>query len=132
MSESNAPLLLAIIEMGGYPNFTPLYERLGFRVEMETSGRRAMVWLKRNAPAVVVAEFNVEPAFRDRTSNLESILATLQRRPGTRVVVFYEPGTAPALEKLRQRFSGFEALAFPVDEALLERALTSAPQAAGG
>jgi len=119
MSE-NRPLLLAILEMGGYPNFTPLYQRLGYRVEMETSGRRAMAWLKRNAPAVVVAEFNVDPAFRDRTSNLESILATIQRLPQTRVVVFYEPETDAELQKLRLRFPRFEALPFPIDEARLE------------
>ena len=117
---TDSPILLAIIEMGGYPNFAPLYGRLGYRVETETSGRRAMSWLKRNAATVVVAEFNVDPAFRDRTSNLESILATLQRRPETRVVVFYEPETATELEKLRRRFPGFEALPFPVDEARLE------------
>jgi len=29
-------LLLTIIELGGYPNFTPLYESLGFEVAIAT------------------------------------------------------------------------------------------------
>ena len=27
------PILLSIVEMGGYPNFKPLYEKAGFRHE---------------------------------------------------------------------------------------------------
>jgi hypothetical protein len=40
-----APRLLAIIELGGYPNFVPLYERLGFRVDVVASQRKARSYL---------------------------------------------------------------------------------------
>ena len=122
MSEP-AKRLLWVVELGGYPDFTPLYRRLGFEVERADSGRKAQAALKRGAPAVVVAEFNVQPAFRDRTSNLESLLAATQRMPETQVVVFYEAETERQLNALRARFPQFSALSFPVDEASLEELL---------
>jgi hypothetical protein len=56
MSETANKTLLAIIELGGYPDFSPLYRDLGFEVVIEGSMRRALGYLKRHAPAVVVAE----------------------------------------------------------------------------
>ncbi len=83
------PLLLAIVEMGGYPDFTPLYQRLGYRVEKVHAVRKAQAWLKKNQPAVVVTEFYFDPEFRDRMSNLESLMASLQRyAPVAEVIVF--------------------------------------------
>lgn len=117
--------LLWVVELGGYPDFTPLYRRLGFAVETVNSGRKAQAALKKSRPAVVVAEFNVQPAFRDRTSNLESLLAATQRMPETRVIAFYEGETEPQLSALRARFPHFTALSFPIDEASLEEALGS-------
>lgn len=38
--------LLALVELGGYPNFVPLYQRLGYRVEMVNSVRKAQLGLK--------------------------------------------------------------------------------------
>ena len=122
MSDSK-PLLLSIYELGGYPNFVPLYQRLGFEVEVLTSGRKAVAFLKKRVPEVVVAEFNYSNEFRDRTSNLESILAVLQRNPQIRVVVFYEPELAEKLELLRARFPNFTAVALPVEADALEAVL---------
>lgn len=118
--------LLAVVELGGYPNLEPLYTRLGYAVSTVQVGRTALAALKTLHPAVVVAEFNYQRDFRDRTSSLESLLATLQRTPGTRVLVFYEPADAAALEQLRARFPGVDALARPVTEAAVEAWLRSA------
>ena len=82
-------LLLSIIELGGYPNFTPLYKSLGYEVAVETRMRKALGFLKQHQPDVIVAEFNFQSDFRDRTSSLESLLAVVQRMPATRVIVFY-------------------------------------------
>jgi len=117
--------LLSIVELGGYENFTPLYRRLGYRVDTVTSGRKATAYLKAQQPAVIVAEFNFQPNFRDRTSNLESILATVQRMQaeGVQIVVFYDREFADRLELLRERFPGFSALPHPIDKAALEALL---------
>jgi hypothetical protein len=86
--------------------------------------RKALAALKRApAPAVVVAEFNFQSDFRDRTSSLESLLAVLQRRTGTRVILFYDREYAHQLARLTARFPVAATLAFPVDAGALERAL---------
>jgi len=120
----NTPELLALVELGGYPNFVPLYKRHGYRVEMVNSVRKAQAWLKRHQPHVVVAEFYVDPEFRDRLSNLESLLATLQRYANqAKVIVFIDPHYLPRLEGVKQRYSIFAALEFPIQEAHLEELL---------
>jgi hypothetical protein len=105
---SNASLL-SVIELLGYPNLRPLYERLSYRVLTEFSVRKATHLLRRERPAVIVADFYFQPDFRDRVSNLESLLATAQSLKDVKVLVLYEPAcpsacpgqTAPALQRRR-------------------------------
>jgi DNA-binding NtrC family response regulator len=125
--------LLSIIELGGYPNFMPLYSARGYRVTVVQSMRKALSALKKELPDVVVAEFNYQSDFRDRTSNLESLLATLQTRsPGTRVIVFYEREQSGHLDRLLGRFQVHALIPFPVEAAAVEEALdrVDAPQSA--
>ncbi len=112
MSGAGDRLLLAIIELGGYPDFRTLYESLGYEVAIETRMRKAIGFLKRRVPDVIVAEFNFQSDFRDRTSSLESLLAVVQRLPDTRVVIFYEQEFTPQFEKLRTRLPVHHALTF--------------------
>lgn len=116
--------LLAIVELGGYPDFAPLYEQAGFEVITERSVRRAITLLKRIKPSVIVAEFNFQSDFRDRTSSLESLLATVQRISGVRVIVFYEKEYAHQLEKLTARFPLHATIAYPIDEERLASAVS--------
>ena len=106
--------LLSIIEMGGYPDFSPVYESCGYEVMVETRMRKAIARLKRETPQVIVAEFNFQSDFRDRTSSLESLLAAVQRLPDTRVIIFYDEEFASQFEKLRARLPVCHALRFPV------------------
>lgn len=108
--------LLSIVELGGYPNFAPLYERLGCRVLIENSMRKALTAVKQHRPRVVVAEFNFQSDFRDRTSSLESLISVVQRLPQTRVIVFYEQEYAHQLAKLQERVSLFKVMAYPINE----------------
>jgi len=64
------PVLLSVVEIGGYPNFSQIYQRAGFDVVIETRMRKAMSTIKKRQPAVIVAEFNFQSDFRDRTSSL--------------------------------------------------------------
>jgi ActR/RegA family two-component response regulator len=75
-----AKTLLSIVELGGYPDFRAIYERAGFKVETINSVRKAITALRTMKPDVIVAEFNYQSDFRDRTSSLESLLATMQSR----------------------------------------------------
>ena len=124
-------LLLSIVELGGYPNFAPLYRSLGYAPVVENRMRKAIALLKRQQPAIIVAEFNFQSDFRDRTSSLESLLAVVQRMPDTRVIVFYDREYQPQFEKLRARLPVHAALAFPVTEAQLRVCLLGVGQDAG-
>ncbi len=111
------PILLSIVELGGYPDFRPQYEAAGFRVVGVSSMRKALAALKQDSPAVVVAEFNFQSDFRDRSSSLESLLATLQsRHPQARVVVLYDREFQPQFEqRLQSRWTIHAAMPFPVE-----------------
>lgn len=115
-------VLLAIIEQGGYQNFKPLYERHGYQVLIVNTMRKALAEVRAQKPAVIVAEFNYQSDFRDRTSTLESLLASVERlQHGAesrtiKVIVFYEKEYQHQLDKLKTMFTNFEALAYPIDE----------------
>lgn len=115
--------LLSVIEIGAYPNFTPLYQQAGYEVVIERSVRKALSQVRKFKPAVVVAEFNFQSDFRDRTSSLESLLAVVQTLPATRVIVFYDVDQAHQLERLRARFAIQTVLPYPIDPQKLNAAL---------
>lgn len=121
--------LLMITEQGGYPNFTALYQACGYQVIAERTMRKAMKTVRKVQPTVIVAEFNYQSDFRDRTSSLESLLATVQKLQQNdemqiKVLVFFEKQYAPQLEKLHNMFNNFEALPFPIEENKLMSILT--------
>ena len=118
--------LLAIMELGGYPNLVPLYQRLGFSVELVGSQHKARILLKKRVPDVVVAEYIFQSDFRDRTSNLESLMAVLQRHPQVKVIVFYLPEQAEKLAILEARFKVFAKIAFPITVDRVETVLRAA------
>jgi len=111
------------VELGGYPNFTALYQRLGFRTKFVNSQRKALAYLKKQVPQVVVAEYSFQSDFRDHTSTLETLMARLQRHPGVQVVVFYQSEYAAKFDLFRARIPIAEALTFPVDPESMTAAL---------
>ena len=110
------PLLLSVIEMGGYPDFTPLYRQAGYDVMVETRMRKAMSTIKKQRPAVIVAEFNFQSDFRDRTSSLESMMSVVERLPDTKVIVFYEKEFGHQFERLLAVHSFHKTFTFPIPE----------------
>ncbi len=108
--------LLVIVELGGYPNLLPLYQRLGFEVSFVTSQRKARAWLKKNRPDVIVAEYNYQTDFRDRSSNLETLTAVLQAYPDVRLLVFYPPQHERRFRAFREHHRVWQALPFPITE----------------
>jgi len=117
------PQLLSIVEIGGYPDFSSLYKQKGYAVEKVESMRKATKLLKKIKPAIVVAEFNFQSDFRDRTSSLETLMATVQRIPDCKVIVFYEKEQRPQLERLLAVFEIYSTLAFPIEESALSEIL---------
>lgn len=118
-------VLMSIVELGGYPDYTPVYEQSGYRVVTAKTVRKAIQALKSETPQVIVAEFNFQSDFRDRTSSLESLLAVVERMPECRVVVFYEQEFLHQLQRLCQQYTFHAMLPFPIDTKQLATALSS-------
>jgi len=131
MSSSNKPVLLSIIEFGGYPDFTPLYEAAGFQVFQTDSVRKAVKLIRQHKPVVMVAEFNFQSDFRDRTSSLETLLSSTQGVTDASMIVFYEEEFRPQYQRFLQSFEVAASLTFPVDEAQLRAALRGISQKVG-
>ena len=120
---STAPSLLMVNAFIGTANYKKLYQELGYAVVTEWSERKAISLVRKNPPAVIVADFYHQTDFRDRLSNLESLLAAAQSVPSTRILVFYETAHQAALDKVRGRLRIDAALTLPVQEDLLRATL---------
>jgi hypothetical protein len=117
------PILLMVNAFIGTASYKKRYQALGFSVVTEWSERKAISLVRKTPPAVIVADFYHQADFRDRLSNLESLLAAVQSAPDTHVLVFYEPAHQAALDSVRQRFRIDVALPLPIDEAVLHDTL---------
>ena len=115
--------LLSIIELGGYQNFSQLYQQSGFEVTQVRSVRKALACLKKTTFNVVMAEFNFQSDFRDRTSSLESLLARLQTTPEIRVIIFFDKENDEHLNKIRSRFKIYATFCYPINENQLRLSL---------
>lgn len=116
-------VLLSIIEFGGYPNLSDLYQQTGYKLLTARSIRKALIQLKKYRPNVIVAEFNYQSDFRDRTSSLESLLAAIQGLSDIKVIVFYEHEHRHQLQRLKSRFPIYATLPYPIDTHMLRRCL---------
>ena len=115
--------LLSIVEQGGYPLYDTIYQQAGYQVTMVESMRKAVSSIKKKLPDVIVAEFNFQSDFRDRTSSLETLLASIQKYPDTRVVVFYDRENTDKLNRLLAARVVHTTLPYPIDEDALLAAL---------
>jgi len=83
--------LLFVMEFGGFPLSLDSFKDAGHHVEFARSVRKALPLLKRMQPDLLVAEFNYTSQFRDRDSNLDTILIQVQSHsPHTQVIGFVE------------------------------------------
>ncbi|MEE9354729.1 MAG: hypothetical protein V3U75_03990 [Methylococcaceae bacterium] len=117
------PILLSICEMGGYPDFSSLYLSAGYDTYRESSMRKAMSFIKKMRPEIIVAEFNFQSDFRDRTSSLESMMSIAQRLSLTKVIVFYDKEYEHQFSRLLARHTFYRTFAFPIPEDDLARCI---------
>ena len=120
---SDKPVLLSIIEFGGYPDFTSVYESQGYQVVKTDSVRKAVKLIRQHKPEVMVAEFNFQSDFRDRTSSLETLLSSTQGVSESHMIVFYEKESEPQYQRFLQSFEVAASLTFPIDESQLRATL---------
>ena len=115
--------MLALTELGGYPDFSELYKEVGFQPDLVDSMRKALRSFKKNTYDVIVAEFNFQSDFRDRTSSLETLMAVVQQMGDVKVIIFYEKEYEHQFDKLRARFSFHAEISYPIDIEKLRTAL---------
>ena len=109
--------LLFFVDEGGFDDYTPLFVSMGFVVDFEDSQRKAVKLAKKNQYQVLVAEFSYNPEFRDRVSNIESLLATLEgHSPEVKIIVLYDEINQIQLNQLKQRYRMDHVLTFPINE----------------
>lgn len=119
-----ANTLLSIVELGGYPDFTRIYEKAGYDVISTDSVRKAIKLIRTHKPVVIVSEFNFQSDFRDRTSSLETVLSSTQGIVDSKMIVFYEKEYKHQYDRFLKQFPVFASLSFPIDENELERVLS--------
>ena len=115
--------LLVVTEFIAHAKLPKLYKQLGFDVTNEWQVRKAISLLRKIKPDVVVADFYHQADFRDRLSNLESLLAAAQPMTETKILVLYEPDNQAVLDKVRARMRVDKVLAMPVNETELRETL---------
>jgi DNA-binding NtrC family response regulator len=118
------PVLVSILELGGYPDFTRLYQSLGFEVHTLESMRKATKFIKKNRVDTIIAEFNFQSDFRDRTSQLETLMACLAQKPEVEVIIFYDKDQQHQFQRVANRFDFKAALCYPLNEDELRRIFT--------
>ncbi len=108
--------LLFFVDEGGFDDYTSLFVSMGFSVDFEDSARKATQLAKKNQYQVLVAEFNYNPEFRDRVSNIESLLSTLEAHsPEVKIIILYDEIKQTQLNQLAQRYRIDHRLTFPID-----------------
>jgi len=120
---SSQPSLLMVNAFIGTAGYKKLYQELGYTVVTEWSERKAISLVRKNPPAVIVADFYHQTDFRDRLSNLESLLAAVQSTRSTRILVFYESAHQTILDQVSARLRIDAALTIPVQENQLRATL---------
>lgn len=118
-----AKKLLTVIEFIEHSQYPAIYKSLGFDVTVEWQVRKAVTLIRKMKPDVIVADFYSQSDFRDRLSNLESLLAATQLLKDIRVLVFYEPQNISALDRVRERMRIDAALPMPASEDAVRRVL---------
>ena len=118
--------LLAIVEQGGYPDFTSFYQSLGYQVQSASSMRKALNLLKQHQPDVIIAEFNYSPMYSARISNLESLLAVLQGKAMLpKLVILSEQEVRHHIKKLDIERYQAEVIIQPVTQDKILNCLTT-------
>lgn len=123
----NQKVVYSIVESPGHPDFSALYNQLGWQEIRLGSMRKAISQLHKQPPDVVVAEFfygygNNYAGIN--ISNLDVFLHSLQKyAPQARVIVMVEKAERPYVDKLAELFRLEAILVQPVNESQMREVL---------
>ena len=119
----SAKTILFVTDYGIYPEISRALIASEHDVKIEHLMRKAIKVVKNNPPDLLIAEFFHEPQFRDRISNLESILSQIQRNcKKSKTLLLIYPEHKHWLPQLQEMFNIDSSLANDVDvETFLEK-----------
>lgn len=117
--------LLSVVEFLEHSKLASLYKQLGYEVSTEWQVRKAIALMRKLPPDVIVADFYFQADFRDRLSNLESLLAAAQPLAHTKILVLFDPQHQPMLDKVRSRLRMDATLTMPIKESELQSVLSA-------
>lgn len=111
--------ILFVIELGGFPLRLDDLKAEGHEVEYVNNMRKAISLLKKFQPDILVAEFQYTSQFRDRDSNLDTILTqVVSHSTHTQVIALVEEEQKSHFERLQSRFDNIrKAVYFPLQDA---------------
>lgn len=120
-------VVFSIIESPLHPNFTSLYQKLGFENVQLSSMRKAISQLKKQKPDYVVAEFMYGYGNNYagvNVSNLDVFLHSLEKyAPQAKVIAMVEKHEVKYVAKLLDLFTLHGVLQHPVSEQALHSVL---------
>lgn len=121
--------LFSIVESPLHPNFSALYQRLGYEEVQLTSTRKAVSALKKQVPDLVVADFVYGYSNNYsgiHISNLDVFLMSMQKfAPATPVIILAAANELEHAEKMRNICEIAAILPFNVSEPTLKATLTA-------
>jgi hypothetical protein len=111
--------ILFVIELGGFPLRLDDLKAEGHEVEYVNNMRKAISLLKKFLPDILVAEFQYTSQFRDRDSNMDTILTqVVSHSAHTQVIALVEEEQKLHFERLQSRFDNIrKAVYFPLQDA---------------
>ena len=123
--------LLAVVEQGGYPDFTALYQSLGYQVSTMYSMRKALKFLSQTTVELIVVEFKYGPMYGTRLSNLEPLCAAIEAYcANAQVIILFDTEDRQHLQnlckQLPQSVRIAAMLSFPIQADTLKHAVQKA------
>ena len=119
--------LLTFAESPFFPNFSPLYTRLGINETRVANSRKALAAVKKAPPDWIVAEFVYAWANNyasNHIGNLDVLLISLPKfAPNAKVVVLAKKGEMEYAEQLKATYPFAALLQLPVTEEGMEKVL---------
>lgn len=120
-------ILYSVVESPRHPNFSALYQRLGFQEQKLGSSRKTMSQIKKQPADVLVGEFFYGYSNNYagvNISNLDVLLYSLQKyAPKTKLIIMVSKDEREYVDQLEHIFPIHAVLQYPVSAADMQLAL---------